>query len=127
MTNNNSTQTKRITKAELNQVAKHHYGTEAYCEHVRTGQRGWYLYQGEKQIFLGNNATDALQTLQQDTTSVPVESLQAHDPKERPFISPQAMLEILFDKFPHTFFKEQEKIRPVQKYVHKKIRRAVSM
>ncbi|EDN66392.1 hypothetical protein BGP_0630 [Beggiatoa sp. PS] len=39
-------------------------------------------------------------------------------------ISAEDLLEIFFEKFSNTFFKEAEKIRPIQKYIHKKIRRA---
>jgi hypothetical protein len=40
-------------------------------------------------------------------------------------VSPEALQEIFFEKFPNTFFREAEKVRPIQKYVHKKIRRAL--
>lgn len=163
---------KRITKIELNQLAKSQYGEEAYCEHVKSGQRGWYLYQGAESTFLGVNAVDAFDTLQSQTeisaqeqeieqqtlpstpstqveptqqseptdkseksstspstqveSAQPSELSQTTDELERPPISAEQMLEILMEKFPNTFFKVPEKIRPVQKYIHKKIRRALN-
>jgi ProP effector len=141
---------KRITKIELNQLAKTCYGESAYCEHVRTGQRGWYLFLGNNQIFLGANANDALQTLQISTQAAATnasttdgntsastasaghenkvaESVDDKKPATsgRNFLPPAEMLEILLDKFPQTFFREAENIKPVQKYIHKKIRRAL--
>lgn len=146
-----STSTKKITKTELNQLAKSGYGEDAYCEHVRTGQRGWYLYQGTAATptFLGTNANeafDALQSQELGTTdpatttasqpapppqSAPVEE-QETVTQPRPAksgkspISPQEMLEILLEKFPNTFFSDPAQIKPVQKYIHKKIRRALN-
>lgn len=163
---------KRITKTELNQLAKSQYGEDAHCEHMKSGQRGWYLYHGSEPIFLGVNAIDAFNTLTETSpssqadiekqtlpsttptqvetvpdsdepsdilpsTSIQEESAQNAKPSEittelpkeeldRSPISAEEMLEILMEKFPNTFFKSAEKIRPVQKYIHKKIRRALN-
>jgi hypothetical protein len=180
--------TKRITKADLNKLAKSLYGEDAYCEHTRTGKRGWYLYKDKdtEQTFIGANANEAFGDLEsqapqssetpfgdlesqesqssetppvpptapvakstnipitQDvaietpstsnkTTNIPIkpdsttDSLQGkleitNERTEHP-LSPEELLEILLEKFPNTFFREPEKIRPVQKYIHKQIRR----
>jgi sRNA-binding protein len=158
----NDTQSKRTTKTDLNQLAQAQYGDKAYCEHVRSGQRGWYLHLGDEPIFLGANITDAFHSLQAQkflttsssttlaATDTPTAiaspqaaTISATEPENsglplpqvtaptttdvaRPFLSPQQMLEILIEKFPHTFFKDSQKIRPIQKYIHKKIRRALN-
>jgi ProP effector len=191
--------TKRITKTDLNKLAKSLYGEDAYCEHTRSGKRGWYLYKDKdtEQTFIGANANEAFgdlesqapqssetpatpatapvvneafgdlesQTPQSSETPVPpttpvekstnipitqdvaTETPTASKKKtnipikpdsttdsfrgkleitnertEHP-ISPEELLEILLEKFPNTFFREPEKIRPIQKYIHKKIRR----
>jgi ProP effector len=146
-TSSKTDSTKKITKVELNQLAKSGYGEDAYCEHVRTGQRGWYLYQGtaDTAIFLGANANEAFDALQSqelktdDSTttispqSAPGEEQETHQVQSRATKStgksstpPQEMLEILMEKFPNTFFRDPEKIKPIQKYIHKKIRRALN-
>ncbi|MDM8560563.1 ProQ/FinO family protein [Candidatus Parabeggiatoa sp. HSG14] len=160
---------KRVTKTDLNKLAKSHYGEEVYCEHVRSGQRGWYLYRSTEQNFLGTNATEAFNFLQsqKNTTGIiptlvtkakvskvipallaktkaseviPMPSMKTKVPdipvtyntmdtekmSEKPLTPPKEMLEILFEKFPNTFFREPEKIRPLQKYIHKKIRRTLN-
>lgn len=165
----NDTLSKRLTKTDLNQLAQTQYGDKAYCEHVRGGQRGWYLHSGDKPVFLGVNITDAFHALQTQNFSTTSESttLEATvistaiaspeaasieevatisstqpantelPPQEtavptasadiaRSPLSPQQMLEILMEKFPHTFFNDPQKIRPIQKYIHKKIRQALN-
>jgi chemotaxis protein histidine kinase CheA len=238
MTANSKTKStnKRITKADLNQLAKSIYGEEVYCEHVRSGKRGWYLHQGTQQSFIGANATEAYTHLQsqEDTvtetsssepetttntkpdsekieenqtlisanqtdeveqnkapvsasskketaenqtptsasakeemteTPTPVSAKEETAEKEtptsvsakeetaetetptsasskeeavtsktatskkaenKPSVSPQELLDIFFEKFPNSFFREAEKIRPIQKYIHKKIRQVLS-
>ena len=164
--------TKRITKADLNKLAKSLYGEDAYCEHTRTGKRGWYLYKDKdtEQTFIGANANEAFGDLEYQapqssetppvpptapvakstnipiTQDVAIETPTASNKKtnipikpdsttdsfqgkveitnertEHPLF-PEELLEILLEKFPNTFFREPEKIRPVQKYIHKKIR-----
>jgi ProP effector len=166
----NDTPSKRLTKTDLNQLAQTQYGDKAYCEHVRSGQRGWYLHSGDEPVFLGVNITDAFHALQTqngsttpDSTSLEatVTSTTISSPKiatieeiatisstqpantelpppqetaiptvsadvARSPLSSQQMLEILMEKFPHTFFKDPQKIRPIQKYIHKKIRQALN-
>lgn len=170
---------KRITKNDLNQLAKSKYGETVSCEHVRAGKRGWYLYNGTEPNFLGINANEAFNYLQSqasniekstlnaetvtpipkevqmtetsepetttkpaiDTTEITVLATPANETvtansepvttevtpapeSERIPISPEELQEIFFEKFPNSFFREPEKVRPIQKYVHKKIRRA---
>lgn len=158
----NDIQSKRITKTDLNQLAQTQYGDQAYCEHIRSGQRGWYLYAGHEPVFLGVNITDAFHSLQTqnflttpNSTQVTVTPSDISAPEEvtaisaaqpenanlqqskvtapairvqidRPPLSPEQMLEILIEKFPHTFFKDPQKIRPIQKYIHKKIRQILN-
>jgi ProP effector len=150
----NDTQSKRITKADLNQLAQTQYGDKAYCEHIRSGQRGWYLYIGQEPVFLGVNITEAFHLLQtqnflttsdspkatitpSETDSTEVATILAAQPEnaeqleskvsvERSSLSPEQMLAILIEKFPHTFFKDPQKIRPIQKYIHKKIRKTLN-
>lgn len=160
----NDIQSKRITKTDLNQLAQTQYGDKAYCEHIRSGQRGWYLYIGHEPLFLGINITEAFHSLQtqnflsppdssstSEATTTPgetastefvttsptqpknperleskVTSLATTPSVERSSLSPEQMLAILIEKFPHTFFKDPRKIRPIQKYVHKKIRKALN-
>lgn len=149
--NAQSISTKKITKTDLNQLAKLGYGEEAYCEHIRTGQRGWYLYQGtDTPTFLGTNANEAFETLQSsdsettDTATQPeeepveaVEKIPASEKESKgssqptktinkSSIPPQEMLEILMEKFPHTFFRDPTQIKPIQKYIHKRIRRVLN-
>ncbi|HEC85850.1 MAG TPA: hypothetical protein ENI48_11500 [Thioploca sp.] len=158
---------KRITKSDLNQLAKSLYGEEASCEHVRSGNRGWYLHKGAEKTFIGANATEAFKYLQSQESvtetpasaasatpsteaAAPVTSateavtpvtpvaetvasatpsvataalVTAEDDPDRLPVPPEEVLEILLDKFPKTFFRDPEKIRPIQKYIHKKIRR----
>lgn len=155
---------KRITKTELNELAQTLHGEEAYCEHVRTGQRGWYLYHNSEPVFIGANATDAFNYLYSqnsatdssepkssaitsekvtesstseisvtpDASPATTQVLTPESPgtsetegAKKTYISPEQMLEILIEKFPKTFFRESEKIQPVKKYIHKKIRRAL--
>jgi hypothetical protein len=203
---------KRITKNDLNQLAHSRYGEEVYCEHVRSGKRGWYLHQDTEKTFIGVNANEAYQYLQtqeqvpatpisdasvpssteilvsseesvvtttpvkeaenlpvmpiehatsdsqtssesviqEATTSTVNEQLPVKEkiteneetgltllsPEEvterketgqaKAALSAEELLELLFEKFPNTFFKEPEKIRPIQKYIHKKIRKALN-
>jgi len=177
---------KRITKNDLNQLAQSRYGEDVYCEHVRSGKRGWYLHLATEKTFLGVNASEAFESLQMQeqvtatpasdasTTVIPTESLviseetvaavtpvtpkkevpvteeivaapeqsapseQApitqeaegtkvdEEAEQRAPISPEELLDILMAKFPKTFFIEPEKIRPLQKYIHKKIRKALN-
>ena len=195
---------KRITKSDLNQLAKSLYGEEASCEHVRSGNRGWYLHKGAEKTFIGANATEAFKYLQSQESvtetpasaasatpsteaAAPVTSateavtpvtpvaetvasatpateavtpvtpaaetvasateavapvtpaaetvasatpsvataalVTAEDDPDRLPVPPEEVLEVLLDKFPKTFFRDPEKIRPIQKYIHKKIRR----
>ncbi|HIE01987.1 MAG TPA: hypothetical protein EYP59_17170 [Thiotrichaceae bacterium] len=181
---------KRITKNDLNQLAQSRYGEDVYCEHVRSGKRGWYLHLATEKTFLGVNASEAFESLQMQeqvtatpasdasTTVIPTESpviseetVAAVTPafvpvtpkkevpvteetvaapeqsapseqaaitqeaegtkvdeeaEQRAPISPEELLDILMAKFPKTFFIEPEKIRPLQKYIHKKIRKALN-
>jgi len=188
MTSKTEPTKKRITKAELNQLAQSLYSEEAYCEHLRSGNRGWYLYQGTEETFIGANAQEAFDYLQsqesQNDTSTLAEKADdlIHEAKETttpeaknvsttpaektvttpklenisetkppvtdeanrattpsvkpspttlvnqeesdtPPVPPEELLEVFIEKFPKTFFKEPEKIRPIQKYIHKKLRR----
>ena len=232
------TTNKRITKTDLNQLAQSRYGEDVYCEHVRSGKRGWYLHQGTSKNFIGVNALEAFQYLQtqeqvmpvsdasatvatptdspktseetvvtpapvieaapvmpeapvtEDTessapsepvtqetegtpevsapseqapvtpetegtpeasapseqtpvtpeakgtpeTSAPSEPVRQEaegttvdeEAKQKAPLSPEELLELLFEKFPQTFFREPEKTRPIQKYIHKKIRKALN-
>jgi len=192
---------KRMTKVDLNKLAKSLYGEDTYCEHTRSGKRGWYLYKDKdtEETFIGANANEAFGYLESQeaqssetpsvaptapvvneafgylesqevqssetpsvaatapvvkSTNIPItqdvateiptasknkttniliksdsttDSFQGkleitNERTEHP-LSPEELLEILLEKFPHTFFREPEKIRPVQKYIHKKIRR----
>jgi ProP effector len=166
--------TKRITKIDLNKFVKSLYGEDAYCEHTRSGKRGWYLYKDKdtEETFIGANANEAFDYLESQepqssetpsvapivpvvkSTNIPItqdvvtevptasknkitnilikpdsttDSFQGkleitNERTEHPG-SPEEVLEIFLEKFPNTFFREPEKIRPVQKYIHKKIRR----
>ncbi len=109
-----TTETKRITKTTLNQLAKSIYGTDVYCEHIRSIRRGWYLYNADKMTFIGTNATEAFGYL---------ESKQVPEPDTSAPIAiiPDKMLDILAEKFPNCIFKDITKIRPLQRYIHKKI------
>jgi ProP effector len=161
--------TKRITKTELNKLAKSLYGEEVHCEHTRTGfKRGWYLHKGSSEpTFIGVNATEAFNDLQfqendlqsqenvtemrptlvapfktQSTKpSIKKEGFVAKKPVKKPksattetsskdeeakTISPEELLEILLEKFPKAFSRKVEEIRPLQKYIHKKIRQALN-
>ena len=232
------TTNKRITKTDLNQLAQSRYGEDVYCEHVRSGKRGWYLHQGTSKNFIGVNANEAFQYLQtqeqvmpvsdasatvatptdspktseetvvtpapvieaaqvmpevpvtEDTessapsepvtqetegtpeasapseqapvtqetkstpevsapseqtpvtpeakgtpeTSAPSEPVRQEaegttvdeEAKQKVPLSPEELLELLFEKFPQTFFREPEKTRPIQKYIHKKIRKGLN-
>jgi hypothetical protein len=73
---NSESAKKRITKNDLNQLAKSLYGEEASCEHVRSGKRGWYLHKGADKTFLGVNATEAFKYLQsqESVTETPAEA-----------------------------------------------------
>jgi len=247
------TTNKRITKTDLNQLAQSRYGEDVYCEHVRSGKRGWYLHQGTSKNFIGVNANEAFQYLQtqeqvmpvsdasatvatptdspktseetvvtpapvieaapvmpevpvtasapsepvtqetegtpeasapseqapvtqetegtpeasapseqapvtQETKSTPEVSAPSEqtpvtpeakgtpetsapsepvrqeaegttvdeEAKQKVPLSPEELLELLFEKFPQTFFREPEKTRPIQKYIHKKIRKGLN-
>jgi ProP effector len=232
------TTNKRITKTDLNQLAQSRYGEDVYCEHVRSGKRGWYLHQGTSKNFIGVNANEAFQYLQTQEQVMPVSDASAtvatptdspktseetvvtpapvieaapvmpevpvtedtessapsepvtpetegtpeasapseqapvtQETKSTPEVSapseqtpvtpeakgtpetsapsepvrqeaegtkideaveqkaplsPEELLELLFEKFPQTFFREPEKTRPIQKYIHKKIRKALN-
>ncbi|MFK5971140.1 MAG: ProQ/FINO family protein [Candidatus Marithrix sp.] len=104
-----NTDTKRITKTTLNQLAKSIYGTSVYCEHIRSMRRGWYLYNADKMTFIGMNANEAFNYL--ETKQVPIPATT----------NPEKMLDILAEKFSHCIFKDTTKIRPLQRYIHKKI------
>ncbi|MDM8569186.1 ProQ/FinO family protein [Thiotrichales bacterium HSG1] len=108
-TDNSDTNKKRITKIILNQLAKSIYGTEVYCEHIRSIKRGWYLYNSDEMLFIGININDAFDYLK----SRQIPSSDSADSKE--------MLSILTEKFPNCIFTDVAKIRPLQKYIHKKI------
>ena len=139
------TTNKRITKIDLNKLTKSLYGEEAYCEHTRSGKRGWYIHKDTKLAFIGVNSTEALKSLQYLgeleelppllTSSVMLETstktsvttntdTSGFQENEAVKLSTQAeeLMEILFKKFPNTFFRESEKIRPLQRYIHKKVR-----
>jgi len=146
--------TKRISKTDLNKQAQSCYGSGVFCEHVRSGKRGWYLYKDTEKTFLGANSSEALSYLQSqesvtrmsttaalltpDTARVsnlvtkpqvvtkPSAPAKTKSPPEKPEIPPEKLLEILMEKFPNTFFREPEKIRPLQRYIHKKIRRVLN-
>ncbi len=103
-----TTSQKRITKSDLNKIATSLYGDEAYCEYIRgSGKHGWYLYKDTEPNFIGTNVNEAIEWLESQQTVTVKKDV--------------AMLEFLFEKFPKTFFKEPENIRPLQKYIHKKI------
>ncbi len=187
MTSKTELTKKRITKADLNQLAQSLYSEEVYCEHIRSGNRGWYLYQGTQETFIGANAKEAFDYLQSQTSQIDTSALaekaadlvpdakptttpkvddkvstpeiennspsesqsqihtvnRATAPKapkaasvkhhpvtpvnqeepDRPPVPAEEVLEVFIEKFPKTFFREPEKIRPIQKYIHKKIRR----
>ncbi|HHB92144.1 MAG TPA: hypothetical protein ENK59_02895 [Thioploca sp.] len=102
-----TTDTKRITKTTLNKLAQSIYGTSAYCEHIRSMRRGWYLYNADEMTFIGINANEAFKYLE----AIPKPATT----------SPEKMLDILAKKFPNCIFKDTTKIRPLQRYIHKKI------
>jgi ProP effector len=105
---------KRIAKSDLNQIATSLYGDEAYCEYIRgSGKHGWYLYKDTEPNFIGTNVNEAMEWLESQQQTVSVQK-------------DVTMLEFLFEKFPKTFFKEAENIRPLQKYIHKKIYKALN-
>ncbi|MCK5720061.1 MAG: hypothetical protein KAH84_08975 [Thiomargarita sp.] len=123
---------KRVTKLDLNQLAQAKYTSEVYCEHIRSGKRGWYLYQGEQATFIGANANEAWKYLEsQEELMIKPElatiaqaenvNLEIIENEPKKSVSPPELLDIFLGKFPKTFFKETEKIRPLQKYIHKKI------
>ena len=75
----NDIQSKRITKTDLNQLAQTQYGDKAYCEYIRSGQRGWYLYTGHEPLFLGINITEAFHSLQTQNFLSPPDSSSTSD------------------------------------------------
>lgn len=104
---------KRITKSDLNQIATSLYGDEAYCEYIRGNDKnGWYLYKDTEPNLIGSNVNEAMEWLESQPTVSSEKDV--------------TMLEFLFEKFPKTFFKEAENIRPLQKYIHKKIYKALN-
>ncbi|WP_083234177.1 ProQ/FINO family protein [Candidatus Marithrix sp. Canyon 246] len=110
---------KRITKSDLNEIATSLYGDEAYCEYVRSsGKHGWYLNKDTEPNLIGNNVNEAMEWLE----SQPTVCSEKTDSEKKDV----TMLEFLFEKFPKTFFKEAENIRPLQKYIHKKIYKALN-
>ncbi len=113
MTTSQTQNKKRITKSDLNHMATSLYGEKAYCEYIRgSGKHGWYLYKDTEPNFIGTNVNEAMEWLEsQQTVSTPKDV---------------EMLELLFEKFPKAFFREAEKIRPLQKYIHKKIYKALN-
>jgi len=111
MTNN--TDTKRITKSTLNQLAKDIYGTEVYCEHIRSVRRGWYLYNADEMTLIGININEAFNYLETQKVSNQKAISKA--------IAPEELLNILMEKFPNCIVKDVTKIRPLQRYIHKKI------
>jgi ProP effector len=115
-TNNSSTDvtSKRITKTTLNQLAKSIYGVEAYCEHIRSIKRGWYLYNADEITFIGINVNEAFDYLEAQRTSSQTSVIH------------EGMLNILMEKFPNCIFKDATKIRPLQRYIHKKIYTALN-
>ena len=108
-TNNPNNDTKRITKTTLNQLAKNIYGENVYCEHIRSVRRGWYLYNADKMTFIGINSSEAYSYLEDKQSPSPITT------------NPEKMLDILAEKFPNCIFKDTAKIRPLQRYIHKKI------
>ena len=109
---------KAITKKELNQLAQQRFGEVASCEHQRTNPRGWYLLNGEETVFLGSNAEEAFQALEQleTSTSASASSTQSED------ITPaEQFLEVLITTFPQTFFRDPQQVKPLQTYAHKAI------
>ena len=135
---------KRVNKHDLNQLAASCYGTGVYCEHVRSGKRGWYLNKDTGQTFMGVNAIEAFGYLQSQAVvektmlveksikqTVSIVSNKSMEPAnalepENSSISPENLLGVLIEKFPKAFFKEPEKIRPLQRYIHKKILTALN-
>lgn len=109
---------KRITKSDLNQIATSLYEDESYCEHIRSGKPGWYLYKNSdtEPNFIGVNANEALEYLESQQTEISTSTSKTD----------VEILELLFEKFPKTFFKESEQVRPLQKYIHKKIYKALN-
>ncbi|RKZ40543.1 MAG: hypothetical protein DRQ49_05600 [Gammaproteobacteria bacterium] len=118
---------KRITKIDLNKLTKSLYGEEAYCEHTRSGKRGWYIHKDTKLAFIGTNSTEALKSLEylegmDELPPLLTSSVMSRTVKLS--TQPEELMEILFEKFPNTFFRESEKVRPLQRYIHKKVRMA---
>ncbi len=112
-TNNPNTDTKRINKITLNQLAKDIYGIEVYCEHIRSVRRGWYLYNADEMTFIGININEAFLYLETRKVSKPNVVTDT--------IAPEELLNILIEKFPDCIVKEPTKTRPLQRYIHKKI------
>ncbi|MCK5876784.1 MAG: hypothetical protein KAG43_04055 [Candidatus Marithrix sp.] len=120
-TNNSNLDTKRITKIALNQLAKSIYGPEVYCEHIRSVKRGWYLYNSNDMTFIGININEAFNYLKNSrdkTHNIPVSTISTPTPQE--------MLSLLIEKFPNSITEDTTKIRPLQRYIHKKIYTALN-
>lgn len=98
--NPENTFSKRLTKTDLNQLAHSHYGQTAYCEHVRTGQRGWYLYHGTERTFIGANVTEAFQYLQstpampESTSPAPANSVVTANIETSPVVTTSVTADI---------------------------------
>ncbi|MDM8565707.1 ProQ/FinO family protein [Candidatus Halobeggiatoa sp. HSG11] len=115
-TNNSYPDTKKITKLNLNKLAKNIYGDEVYCEHIRSIRRGWYLYNGDERTFIGININEAFSYLEaKQTPNSPAVS-----------ITSEQVLSILMKQFPNCIFQDTNKIRPLQRYIHKKIYTALN-
>ena len=111
---------KAITKKELNQLAQQRFGEAARCEHQRSNPRGWYLLRGEETVFLGSNAEEAFQALEQlEASTSPGAS---PTPVQSEDITPaEQFLEVLITTFPQTFFRDPQQVKPLQTYAHKAI------
>lgn len=111
---------KAITKKELNQLAQQRFGETASCEHQRSNPKGWYLLRGEEPVFLGNNAEEAFQALEQLAVSTPPGT--SPTPTQSEDITPaEQFLEVLITTFPQTFFNDPQQVKPIQTYAHKAI------
>jgi len=113
---------KSITKKELNQLAQQRFGETASCEHQRSNPKGWYLLRGEETVFLGSNAEEAFQALEQLEISTPPSASPTSDRSED--ITPaEQFLEVLITTFPQAFFSDPQQVKPLQTYAHKAILR----
>lgn len=107
-----------ISKIDLDRLVQSRYGENAYCDYIRFGQRGWYLYNDNEStpVFIATNSKEAFKIFD----AKPDETKKPDDTKFE-VASEQEMLDILFEKLPNAFFREPEKIRPLQLNIHKKI------